>query len=196
MPVISKTEEELDELEKENFEYIEKILTLFDEKKIEYEIIIPQYNAVYLAILDIKNQTKRFEKVKRYLVKRVGVVYDFAFVNRLTSTNMLDGSNYIYYLVDHPNKFFGYKLFKFLFFREDADKAIYLVLNKKNIEQQLKKEEVLLKNFIKNNKEYVYYYTLHHEKEDAFFDYRKVPQEFYDDRKYIENKIREKKYKK
>jgi len=192
MPSISKTEEELDELEKENFEYIDKILTLFDEKKIEYEIIIPQYNAAYLAVLDIQNHTKRIERIKRYFVNRVGIVYDFAFVNRLTSTNMLDGSNYIYYLLDHPNKYFGYKLFKFLFFREDADKRIYLTLTKKNIDKQLKKEEILLKNFIKNNQSYVYYYTLSHDKDSAFFDYRKVPKEFLDDKEYIENKITEK----
>ena len=192
IPYSYKSEEELDKIEKENYEYIDKIIDLFEKNNIEYEIIIPQYNAIYLVSLDNKKQTKRLERIKRHLVNRAGVVYDFAFVNRLTSTNLLDGSNYIYYLPDHPNKFFGYKLFKFLFYREDADKDIYLTLTKKNIEQQLKKEDILLRDFIKNNRAYVYYYTIPLERTTEYFDEKNVPQEFLDDREYIENKIKEK----
>jgi len=176
-----------EEKKKENFEYIKKILDLLKSKNIDYEIIIPQYNAIYLAAQQELGVYDKTEEIKRFLIDNANVVYDFAYVNRLTKTKLKGGENYIYMFPDHPNENFGYKLYKFLFFRKDSDDSIYIKLTPQNIDFQLKKEKKLLDEYMNENREYVKSYMNSNNREKIeYFDTRKMPKEFFDDKEYIE----------
>ena len=138
-----------------NLQSWEKIIKLLKEKNIDYEIIIPPYNALYLTIIKDKGCYNYVNIIKKFLVEKADVVHDFAFVNRITSIDITSPDNFWYFSPDHPNSFFGNKLLIFLFFRQYADKNLYMELNKNNIDKQLKKQEDLFNDYIKRKKPYI-----------------------------------------
>jgi len=142
----------------EKIEYLEKIINLLKNKNIEYKIIIPPYNAVHLSLIKEYGYEAVYENMKKVLVDKFGIIYDFSFVNRLTKTNTYADYNYWFYLPDHPSPHFGYKILTFLFFNESADDSIFVKLTKENVDEQLKKQKELLNRFIADNKNYVDFY--------------------------------------
>jgi len=142
----------------EKIEYLERIINLLKDKNIEYQIIIPPYNAVHLVLMKKLGYEIIYENMKRVLVDKFDNVYDFSFVNRLTKTNTYADYNYWFYLPDHPSTNFGYKLLMLILFNKYGDNSIYVKLTKDNIEEQLKHQKELLNKFISENKDYTDFY--------------------------------------
>lgn len=151
---IDFSEAELAETLADNIKYIDDILNFLDEKNIKYEIVIPPYNGAFLAFINENDKyRKSFETFKIFLTDRVGEIYDFAFINKYTSENMLDKHSYLYNNYNHPDHIFGAKVFKVLYDLEIADPNIFVKLTKNNINQELIHQRLLVKEYIKNNKE-------------------------------------------
>ncbi len=192
--------EELDRVENKNFNSIISLIKMLDEKNIDYVFIIPPYNSVFLAITNgQKNAQKKIDNFKRFLVKTVPEdkkIYDFAFVNKYTSSDLSENKDALYINLSHPSIIFGTKIFKILYKDKDADKSIYFLLNRKNIESVIKKENNLLTNYIKNNYETIQYYKELREtqrEEDILYLKRIYEDSFSDDSKqeyeYLTQKI-------
>ena len=154
---------ELKELEKKNFNNVNSIIKMLDKKNIDYIFIIPPYNATFLSIMYNQEHFQYYiDNFRRFLVSIVPndkKIYDFAFVNKYTSSNMYENKDALYINLSHPTIIFGIKIFKILYNHKNADHSLYFILNKENVESIIKKENKLLKNYIKNNTKIIEYYT-------------------------------------
>ncbi len=66
---------------------------------------------------------------------------------------MLDKHSCLYNNYNHPDYIFGAKEFKVLYDQKIADPNIFVKLTKNNINQELIHQRLLVKEYIKNNKE-------------------------------------------
>ena len=199
-PIISQPnivdQQVLDKKNLNKIEYLTKTVDFLKENNIEYQIVIPPNNAVYLCLLKYYNFDVLIEKFKRNLVEHFDVVYDFLFVNRITSTNTFSKYNYWFCYPDHPSHNFSYKLILFLFFNNTSDDSIYMKLTKNNIDEKLKTQKKLINNFIKENKDYVNYYIENATENSVENKYcteiNNIPFEIERDKNYINKKVTDK----
>lgn len=172
------SKEDLNNLENKNFKDIRNLIEYIKTRNLDYVIIIPPYNSIFLSM--INNQKYSQEKIdnfKRFLVKIVPddkKIYDFAFVNKYTSSNINENYDALYCNITHPSFIYGIKINKIIFDDKNADHSLYLILNKKNIESVLKKENKLLENYMKNNSKLIKYYEeLAKNQNDENFNFHK-----------------------
>ena len=158
------TPDKLKELEKNNFEKINNLINMLDKKNIDYIFIIPPYHAIFMSLI-YKNQKEaqeNLDKFRRFLVSVVPEdkkIYDFAFVNKYTSSDFYTNKNGLYITLSHPSVLFGAKILKILCDYEGANHDLYFLLNKDNIEYIIKKEKNLLNEYIKNNEKLFNHYN-------------------------------------
>lgn len=152
-------EEALIRAEKTNFEYTKKIKDLLNEKNIKYKVVIPPYNAAFLYLNNSNPVIQKYiDRNKRFLVENFDEIYDFAFINKYTSTKIYNENNY-YFDMMHITYFFGDKVFKYFFDNKNAEKDICLILNKDNIDNMISYENQLLENFVKSNPDFTQFYN-------------------------------------
>ncbi len=190
--------EDLKELENKNFKIIDSLIKMLDEKNIDYVFIIPPYNGIYLAsIYENKHFQNNVDNFRRYLVSIVPEdkkIYDFAFVNKYTSSDISENKDALYINLSHPSIIYGAKVFKVLQNDKKADNSIYFLLNKDNVESVINKENKLIKDFIKNNRKTIEYYFDLREKqkaEDILFCKNIYEDSFSDNSKQEMNYLRE-----
>ena len=152
----------LKEAERNNFSEINKIINLLEEKKLNYTFIFPPYNAIFMSLIyKQKENQNNINNFKRFLVNAVPSdkkIYDFAFVNKYTSSDISTNKDALYINITHPSFIYGTKIIKVLFNDIEADKSIYFLLNKNNIESVIEKENKLIEDYINNNLKLVKYY--------------------------------------
>ena len=121
-------------------------------------------------------------------------IYDFAFVNKYTSSDISENKDALYINLSHPSIIYGAKVFKVLQNDKKADNSIYFLLNKDNVESVINKENKLIKDFIKNNRKTIEYYFDLREKqkaEDILFCKNIYEDSFSDNSKQEMNYLRE-----
>lgn len=154
--------DELKEIEKNNFIEIDNIINMLDEKKIDYIFIIPPYNSVYMSIIyNRKENQNNINNFRRFIVNKVSKdkkIYDFAFINKYTSSDISINKDALYLNLSHPSYIYGIKILKILLNDEEADNNIYFLLNKDNVESIIEKENKLIEDFINNNSKTIKYY--------------------------------------
>ena len=150
-------------LKEENEEYLKKMINLLKENNVDYYIIIPPYNAIFISMLSSIPYTKKaIDDIKRLCVElSKNDVYDFSVINKYTTSNILN-KNYLYVDLVHPNLIMGMKIFKAI---HDgiSEKDLYEKLNKSNIEKQIAIQNRLVSEYYKNNKELVDNFLNFHE---------------------------------
>ena len=156
------SKENLDKLEKKNFIDFNNVIEILKEKKLDYVIIIPPYNSVFLSMMyNQKYSQEKIDNFRRFLVSIIPddkKIYDFAFVNKYTSSNINNNTDGLYCNMTHPSLIYAAKINKIINNDTNAEKDIYFLLNKQNIESIIKKENNLLEDFIKENNELIKYY--------------------------------------
>ena len=202
VPSFYITEENLNKLEKKNFKEIKDFIKMLEKKGVNYTLIIPPYSALYLSLINSNELwQEKIDNYKKYLVSIVAEdkkIYDFAFVNKYTSSNTIENKEALYRNCNHPSIIYGAKIFKILFDEEKADTSIYYKLNKRNINYIIKKENMLLKKYIKENKELVklFLYLADNQKEEYFQDeiisIKQTPRDTQKEYEYLIEKAEEK----
>ena len=196
------TDAHYDENTEKNLMYASKIVELLKEKNIDVEFIIPPYNAVYLALLYSNSDNyKLIEKIKRFFIDNYGIVYDFSVINKYSGQNLLDDTAYMFHDPNHGNDFYGSKLIRtMLFDRKYGAGYLYIKHTKDNIEANLLKQRKDIEKYIKENKKYYNFYLSVAQKKGEiknpgsyykFFKYDSIPEEIWDDHRYIQDKIKE-----
>lgn len=156
--------EQLKELEKNNFKNIKDIIKLLEKKNIDYIFVIPPYHATLMSVI-YKNQEESQENIdnfRRFLVSVVPEdkkIYDFAFINEYTTSDLDTNKNGLYVNSSHPSIIFGSKIFKIIYNIENSKNNIYFLLNKDNVEDIIIKEKRLLDEYINKNKKIFEYYN-------------------------------------
>lgn len=152
----------LSKIEYENYIYIDKMIQLLKEKKINYKFIISPNNAIYTAFIYMNEDYKQmFENIKRFIVSKNVELFDMTIINKYTSTNLSNNKNFLYMNYSHPNHIFGVKFLRLFFDNqslEDND-GLYILLNKQNIESKLKQEEVDILQYINENRSIIDFYA-------------------------------------
>ena len=105
--------DKLKKLEEKNFKEIESIIKMLEEKKLDYIFIIPPYNAIFMSLIYdlLKESQENIDNFRRFLVSVVPEdkkIYDFAFVNKYTSSDLYTNKDGLYISSSHPSilKFF------------------------------------------------------------------------------------------
>lgn len=154
--------EELKEIEKNNLIEMKKIIKILNNKNLDYVFIISPYHILYNSVLhEHKYSQDNIDNFKRFIVNNVPPdkkIYDFAFVNKYTSSDISTNKDALYINITHPSFIYGTKIIKVLFNDIEADKSIYFLLNKNNIESVIEKENKLIEDYINNNLKLVKYY--------------------------------------
>ena len=155
----TSTYEELREREKKNFYYTKQIIKLLKEKNIKFEFVISPANSILLAVI-YKNELFRetVANYKKFLANQNVKVYDMAFPNKYTNTDLRDKNQLLYMDYLHPSFLYGEKLYKLFFDKKLDKKDFYFILNKNNVEAVINKEDNLIKKYIQDNKEIINYY--------------------------------------
>ena len=138
-----------------NCEYLKKMSELLKEKNIDMHIVIHPYHAIYLSMLaEDPNLQKIIDDLKRTCVQiSDNDVYDFSVINKYTTSDYAD-KNFLYTDFVHPNYVLGMKVFKVLHDNISEDN-LYLKLNKKNVEEQIKNSHIKIENYRKKNRSLV-----------------------------------------
>ena len=148
--------EEIDILEKENFERFNNLIKFLNNKNLNYTIIIPPYNISYLSLIyEKKFYQDKIDNFRRFLVSVVPEdkkIYDFAFVNKYTLSDAYVNKDILYFNDSHPSIIWGVKIYRILYNKENKDEDLYFLLNKENVESVIKKGNLLLNEYIKNNR--------------------------------------------
>ncbi len=171
--------EKLKKLEEKNFKEIENIIKMLEEKELDYIFIIPPYNAIFMSLIYdlLKESQKNIDNFRRFIVSVVPEdkkIYDFAFINKYTSSDLYTNKDGLYISSSHPSIIFGSKIFRIIYNDEKADNDIYFLLNKNNIEFIIKKEKKLIEEYIKNNQNsFKYYKELSYTQKDEYLLYEK-----------------------
>ena len=135
----------------EDIEFLDKTIKFLKEKNINYYVIIPPYSAISLyAIYSDQRAIDEINKIKKKLVEKVDVVYDFAFINKYTNIDFFN-INYLYYDYQHPNWIYGIKIYKLFFDEKNSEKDIVMILNKENIESSIDKQKELYNRYYSDN---------------------------------------------
>ena len=143
----------------ENIEYLGKIIAFLKEKKVNYYFIIPPYNAIYLSFIkNIEEYNEQVKAIKKYVVSKDVVLYDFAFVNKHTEKSLFDFP-YLNRNFNHPSFLWGNKIYKTLFLDRSNNDGLYMLLTKDNVDEMLKLQDELLEKYKKNNSEIVNLYN-------------------------------------
>lgn len=183
-----------------NYEYINKIINLLEEKNINYTFFIMPYNILSLTLFYIREpHRKNIEYLKKFIVnKSKNPIYDMAFLNKYTSNDLKKDKYSLYYDPMHITEIFGIKVFKMLFDNNFSDKNSYLILNKDNIDKQIKYENALIKNYIEKNETKVNKYKELIEKNNPalstyteFYNIKNLPKEFKNDIIYINTRSKQ-----
>lgn len=165
---IPSSEQELAKAEKINFEYSQKIKNLLKEKNIKYKVIIPPYNAGFQYCNYINPINRKYiERYKRFLTENFEEVYDFAFINKYTSTKLYQ-KNYLYVDMYHISDLFGNKVFKYFFDENNSERDICIILNRENINDMLNLENNLMEKFISENSDFTEFYDKIYSKSGNF----------------------------
>jgi len=176
IPDLRISKEMQQKLKNENIEYFKKIINLLKEKNINYTIIIPSYHAIYQSmIFEIPYMKETIEGLKRLCVKMSeNDVYDFSVVNKYTTHDIIN-NNYLYVDLVHPNYVMGLKIFK-VFHDNISERDMYVKLNKRNIEQQIKYQNKLISDYDKNNKDtvskYMNFYENNPDVDKEYFEWK------------------------
>lgn len=184
--------------ENTNIEYLNKIVSLLKEKNIKYKIIIIPPHVINMSMMfSFPEMQKVSDELKRLCVKLSDDdVYDFSIINKYT-TSGFPNNNYLYGDLAHPNFIIGLKIFKVL--RGDLSyKDLYVKINKNNIEQHIKNQHKLTKEYIKNNKSLIDYYINYYDKNtkgDPFYyvvvkDFNNAPNYVTDEIKWYRQKLK------
>ena len=171
--------DKLKKLEEKNFKEIESIIKMLEEKKLDYIFIIPPYNAIFMSLIYdlLKESQENIDNFRRFLVSVVPEdkkIYDFAFVNKYTSSDLYTNKDGLYISSSHPSIIFGSKIFRIIYNDDKTDDDIYFLLNKNNIEFIIKKEKKLIEEYIRDNqKSFKYYKELSYTQKDEDLLYEK-----------------------
>jgi len=172
----AKDKNELDALYSNNEKYLKKITKLLKEKNINYIFIVPPSHALYTALFfksrDVYSY-RALEKQKRLAVSLSdNDVYDFSIINQYTSADILNNDNYYWENLTHGTFLLGLKIFKIL--RNPSlqempgfEYNLYVKLNKKNINIQLKNQREQVKDYIINNKKFISQFEDYNRKNSA-----------------------------
>lgn len=183
-----------------NINYLNKVFDLLDEKNISYTLILPPYNATFLALInDNIEYNETFTNFIRYLTTKSDNIYDFALVNKYTTQDILSPQSYMYFNYNHPNFIWGSKIIKTLYYEDEAEPDIYIKLTKDNVEQVISEQDVLLKKYKKDySKTFEKFKKESSEQENNFnpnkvryIRYKDLPPEGVREMEYLDNKIRE-----
>lgn len=157
------------ERQKINYYYTQQIIKLLKEKNIKFEFVISPANSILLAVI-YKNKLFKdaVANYKKFLANQNVTVYDMAFPNKYTNTDIRDKNQLLYVDYLHPSFLYGEKLYKLFFDKKLDKKDFYLILNKNNVEAVINKEDNLIKKYIQNNKEIINYY----QKNNLDIDYK------------------------
>ena len=174
------TKEEIDLLEKKNIERINNLIKFLNNKNINYTLIIPPYNISYLSLIyEKKFYQEKIDNFRRYIVnivKENTKIYDFAFVNKYTTSDISENKDALYYNNSHPSIIWGAKIHKILYNKTDKYENLYFLLNKTNVESIIRKEHLLLNEYIKNNSNKIEYFKklYNNENKEIFSETKKI----------------------
>ena len=137
--------------ESERYEYLEKIIQFLKEKEVEYIFVFPPYNAAYLSFIkDVPYYDQQVKRLKKFLVENNIEIYDFAYVNEETGKSLYE-IPYLYHNLNHPSFLFGKKIYNDLFYDKKDNQKIYMILNKKNVDEVILYQDKLIENWKINN---------------------------------------------
>lgn len=182
----------------DNIKYYNQIFDFLDSKNIKYTLVLPPYNASFLALINKDKVYKHsLESFLRYLITKSSDIYDFALVNKYTLQDIFSNDNYLYYNYNHPNFIFGSKVLKVLYNKPEAEKDIYIKLSNKNIDSVIKKQDKLLNEYIKYNyKAYseikkIAYGEVEGTENKKIIKYKNIPPDGIKELEYIDREITE-----
>ena len=149
--------------------YLDQLILFLKNNNINYQIIIPPYHSIYLSFLYLnKDASETIAQLKRHIVKiSDNGLYDFSIINKYTTVDYKK-NKYLFAEYTHPNIVLGMKIFKY-FHDNISEKDLFLKLDKNNIEQLLRYENNLIKNYLDKNKipdEYLNWYKYHNTNEN------------------------------
>ena len=183
-----------------NINYLNKVFDLLDEKNISYTLILPPYNAIFLALINDNNgYNETFTNFIRYLTSKSDNIYDFALINKYTTQDILSPQSYMYFNYNHPNFIWGSKIIKTLYYEDEAEPDIYVKLTKNNVEQVMSEQDTLLNKYKKDYSETFERFKREALGEDNTLDpnkvrhirYKDLPPEGVREMGYLDNKIKE-----
>ncbi len=151
--------EKLQSKQKENFQYLEKMVNLLKSKNIKINFTISPANSMILAnIYKDKYYRKIIEDFKHFLVSLDVNVYDMAYANKYTNSKITSADNYLYRDMMHPSILMGDKIFNIFFDPKNDKKDFYYILTKENINKVIEKENYYIEDYIKSNKKLIKFY--------------------------------------
>ena len=133
-----------------DYSEFEKLQKITENRNLIF--IFPPYHALLQGIIYIKNQHKKVENIKQYMVNKFpnAKIIDFAFINKYTAEPLETTDNYpdIIHPLGHVGHIFYCSL---MYQKEFEDKDIFVYLSKENIDNILEEQNEKLKNYTNKN---------------------------------------------
>ena len=133
-----------------DYSEFEKLQKITENRNLIF--IFPPYHALLQGIIYIKNQHKKVENIKQYMVNKFpnAKIIDFAFINKYTAEPLETTDNYTDII--HPLGHVGHIFYCSLMYQKEfEDKDIFVYLSKENIDNILEEQNEKLKNYTNKN---------------------------------------------
>lgn len=162
-----------DNCENDNFLYIKQVKKILDDKNIEIKFFILPVHSLFLSDLYLKKKIDVLNRLKYKLVE-LAPFYDMAYVNKYTKDPFL----YFWKDVIHLSQFLSPYIYEVLFYGKDYPE-LSIIINSENIDKKIKLQNILIKNYIEENKNYVEKYV------NYAYDFKMDGA--YDDKRYLKD---------
>lgn len=153
---------------RENIFQIKEIKEFLDSKNIESVYFIPPVHALFFCDLYINGNLEKIEFLKKELSKVVQY-YDMSFINEYT----IEPFKWLWHDVMHQEPFLFDKVYDVLVYGKE-NPALAVLINEQNIDEQLKNQRKLIKDYINKNNDIVKKYSKYDaKKENSQLEYEK-----------------------
>ena len=172
--------EDYEECVNENISQLKEIKNFLDSKEIETVYFIPPVHALFYADLYINNNLNKIEFLKKELSKVVPY-YDMSIINQYAVEPFV----WLWHDVMHQEPFLYNEIYDVLVY-EKENPVMSIFINKKNIDEQLKNQRELIKDYVNKNDDIVKEYSKYDaKKENSQLKYEKyyiknIPEPFKD----------------
>lgn len=147
-------QEERTYLEGKILQELDEINNIAERRNAEIIYFIAPYNALFLAEIYNSPFYTCTKNIKRFLAQKNSKIIDMAFINKNTTQSLFDNT-YFYRDVIHPSSLYGALAYDIIFDTANKDSDLYMEITKDNVETVLKKQENLLKEYIRTHKDII-----------------------------------------
>jgi hypothetical protein len=148
------------EKEKENIKYISNIIDFLKNKGIKIICFVAPYNYIYMQDMMNDYNLRIIENFEKVIVDKGINIIDFSIKNPNNETYM--NKTYLYADLMHPNFIYGKIILDSLYNKNEieSDKfPFYRISTSKNLHNNMEKLKEEIKQYKKNNKEYIKEYN-------------------------------------